>query len=300
VTETIDEGSPGGPSRLIDHIESVDLRVRSIDGSVAFYRDRVGLRVVEQGEGRALLAAPGGRVLLGLSSEGVDAPAERSATGLFHTAIRYPDRRSLADALARLVAGGYRIGAGDHGVSEALYIDDPDGNGVELYRDRPREQWPAPGPGERVRMYTEPVDLDALLAESGGGSVDEAPPRTEIGHVHLQVSDVPRTVAFYVDGLGLDLMAMFGSQAAFMSSNGYHHHVGANSWNSRGRRPAPKKHAGLERVVFFVEDSEALGRASDRLSGTDRPLELGDGGGRVRDPDNIELRFTAPSLLSQS
>ena len=291
---------PQTTSRLIDRIDEVELRVQSIPAALDFYRDLVGLEVRDQSETRARLAAPGDAPMVTLTMEGVDAPAERRATGLFHTAIRYPDRRSLAEALARLVTAGSRIGAGDHGVSEALYIDDPDGNGVELYRDRPREQWPPPGPGERVVMYTQPVDLSNLLAEAGGVPAANAPPGTQIGHIHLQVSDVPRTVDFYVDGLGLDLMARLGAEAAFMSSNGYHHHVGANTWNSRGRPPASPNHAGLNRVVIAVSDPDALERARDRLSGTDYPIESRDGHDVVRDPDGIELRFAASSVLAES
>jgi catechol 2,3-dioxygenase len=281
-------------STLIDHVHRVDLRVREIDSSIGFYRDLAGLEVAETDGGRASLRAPGGQVVLMLDSNGVDAPADHRATGLFHTAIRYPDRLALAHALARIAGAGHRVGAGDHGVSEALYLDDPDGNGVELYRDRPREEWPAPGPGERVRMYTHPVDLNGLLRESeaAGSTPSAAPPGTQIGHVHLQVSDLDRTISFYVDGLGLDLMARLGDQAAFFSSNGYHHHVGANAWNSRGRGPAPPNHAGLERVVFHVGDPDELERVEVRLMGTEHPVKSDDDELIVRDADDIELRLS--------
>lgn len=282
-------------STLIDHVRRVDLRVQNIERALGFYRDVVGLRVHERDELWASLGTPEGPAFLTLNSEGVTTPAERRATGLFHIAFRYPDRPALADALARLVDTGLQIGAGDHGVSEALYVDDPDGNGVELYRDRPQEEWPPPGPGERVRMYTEPVDLNSLLRDSrGDGSIPtDAPEGTEVGHVHLQVSDLGRTVDFYVDGLGLDLMARLGDQAAFFSSNGYHHRVGANTWNSRGQAPAPRNHAGLERVAFYVRDSAELERVEDRLSGTEYSTTRDADELTVRDPDAIELRLSS-------
>jgi catechol 2,3-dioxygenase len=275
-------------SRLIDHIHRVDLRVRNIGDAVSFYRDIVGLHVLEQDDKSAALGPPEGPALLVLNSQGVDAPASRNSTGLFHTAFLFPDRASLGDALARALSAGREIGAGDHGVSEALYLDDPDGNGIEMYRDRPRDQWPSPAPGERVRMYTEPVDLRALFEDAG----HKDPVAPLVGHVHLQVGDVGRTVGFYAGELGLDLTARLGGAAAFFSSNEYHHHVGGNAWNSRGGAPAPQNHAGLERVVFTAANESELERLEDRLMGTDHAADRLNGELSTRDPDGIELRFT--------
>jgi catechol 2,3-dioxygenase len=282
-------------STLVDHIERVDLRVRDIGASLAFYRDVVGLEVAERSETRAALRAPDGPVILTLDSEGVTAPAERRATGLFHVAIRLPTRPALGDALARLASAGMGIGAGDHLVSEALYIDDPDGNGVELYRDRPEDQWPEPQGDMIVPMATLPVDLEAVLAEGRGQDAVGQPAAegTDIGHVHLQVSDVGETTRFYVEVLGLDLIARMGAQAGFFSSNGYHHHVGANTWNSRHGSPAGKEHAGLERVLFAVSGSSELETLQLRLAEYGHQAEERDGELVVADPDQIELRFTA-------
>lgn len=282
-------------SSLIDSIDHVELRVRDIDRALEFYRDIVGLEVVDKSADSASLSAPDGPVVLMLLSEGVDAPAQREATGLYHTAIRFPDRTALANALARLVRAGYRIGASDHGVSEALYIDDPDGNGVELYRDRPRDQWPPPNTQYRTPMFNAPLDLEGLLddADGGvadGGSTEGTAPATDIGHVHLQVSDLETTRAFYVDVLGLDLMAEFPGQAGFFSSGGYHHHLGANTWHSRNRGAAPRNHAGLERIVFITTTAELqkarlrLAEHGSGVSGDDETLV-------VHDPDGIALHF---------
>lgn len=278
-------------SNLIERIERVDLRVRDIDRALEFYRDIVGLEVLERDGAGASLGGRDGAVIA-LTSEGVTTPAARRATGLFHTAIRYPNRRGLAEALVRLDAAGYRVGVGDHGVSEALYVDDPDGNGVELYRDRPRDQWPRPGPGERVRMGTGPIDLNELVSDVGSGAAEaRAPAGTSIGHVHLQVGDLDRTIAFYRGALGLDLMATLGNQAAFFASRGYHHHIGANVWNSRGQGPAERTHAGLERVVLHVETRQELRDARDRLSSAGHDVAGDDAELVVGDPDGIELRF---------
>jgi catechol 2,3-dioxygenase len=281
-------------STLIDSIANVELRVRDIEEALGFYRDIAGLQVVDKDAEQATLSAPGGPVVLVLRSTGVDSPARRDATGLYHTAIRYPDRGALANALARLVSAGYRIGASDHGVSEALYIDDPDGNGVELYRDRPRDQWPPPNTQYRTPMFNAPLDLDGLLEDAGKDAPDGAAPGTDIGHVHLQVSDLESTRAFLVDVLGLDLMAEFPGQAGFYSSNDYHHHLGANTWHSRHRSAAPKNHAGLERIVFNVSPGE-LDKARLRLTQTGHAVSGSDEELIVADPDGIALHFVATS-----
>jgi catechol 2,3-dioxygenase len=283
-------------STLVQRIERVDLRVRDVEASLRFYRDVVGLEVTEQSPERAALAAPGGEPFLTVASSGVTRLADPRSTGLFHVAIRFPSRATLGDALARLAEAGLPIGAGDHAVSEALYVSDPDGNGVELYYDRAVGEWPAPSGGALVPMVTLPVDLQSLLAEGrGGGAVGEpAAKGTGMGHVHLQVGDVARTIAFYSDELGLDLTARMGAEAAFFSSNGYHHHIGANSWQSRGSSPAPRDAAGLDRVVFAVAGGDELERVRLRLAEHGRTT-----GGEperslvIADPDGIELVFRA-------
>lgn len=278
-------------STLIESIARVDLRVRDIDTALGFYRDVVGLEVTDKGADHASLSAPGGPVVLQLSSVGVDAPAMRESTGLYHTAIRFADRTALANALARLADNGYRIGASDHGVSEALYIDDPDGNGVELYRDRPRDQWPAPNTQYRTPMFNAPLDLHGLLHDADDGARGGAAAGADIGHVHLQVSDLEATRAFLVDVLGLDLMAEFPGQAGFFSSNDYHHHLGANTWHSRHGSAAPKNHAGLDRIVFNTTPGQ-LDKARSRLEENGHPGAGDDKSLVVNDPDGIELVFT--------
>ena len=279
-------------STLVHHIARVDLRVRDIDRSLGFYRDVVGLEVEVQSPTRVSLRSSGGPVFLTLDSEGVEHPADPQASGLFHIAIRFPTKAALGDALARLVSAGMEIGAGDHAVSEALYIDDPDGNGVELYYDRPTDQWPAPTEDMMVPMITAAVDLHALLAEGSGEAAvgQRAAEGTDMGHVHLQVADVDEAVSFYEAALGLDLTARMGSSAAFFSSNGYHHNIGANSWRSRGGKPARQDGAGLTRIVFEVRDSAELEAARARLD--EQGYETSGATGRdvvVSDPAGIEL-----------
>lgn len=280
-------------SNLIDHVARVDLRVRDIDTAIGFYRDVVGLEVADRDGDRATLRSPGGPLILSLDSRGVTEPSDPRATGLFHTAFRFPTRSSLGDALGRVVEAKLELGAGDHLVSEALYVDDPDGNGVELYWDRPVDQWPAPTGDALVPMATLPVDLDDLYRNgSGPAAVSEgAPAGTDVGHVHLQISDVGRTISFYVDLLGLDLTARMGGSAGFFSSKGYHHNIGANSWRSRGSKAAPRERAGLASVTFGVDASGELEPLRIRLSAGGPEFTAVDGEVVVPDPDGIELRF---------
>ncbi len=208
-------------------IERVDLRVADAARAEAFY---------------ALLA--GGGHPVGFIAGGVKAErSPRPAPGLFHTALRFSTREALGAALRRVAGADVRLtGASDHGVSEALYLDDPDGNGVELYWDRPREVWPE-------AMYTAPLPLEPLFAiAADGGSVD-------IGHVHYKAGDLAATGRFWLD-LGMEQTAAILDQALFFAADGYHHHVGANNWYSDGLEPQPRDLPGLERVVIRAEGTE--------------------------------------------
>jgi catechol 2,3-dioxygenase len=202
-----------------------------VERSAAFYEAVVGPPVHDLVRMRAS-ADPG--------------PAPTRATGLFHTAFLYPTRGQLGAALLRVAAERAAFsGASDHLVSEALYLDDPDALGIELYRDRPRESWPAPEPGERVRMDTLPLDLHALAAEAEGDATG-----VRIGHVHLKVADVEAATRFWTQEVGFELMTGWAGQAAFLAADGYHHHIGVNAWYSRGAPPAPESGPGIDAVVL--------------------------------------------------
>jgi catechol 2,3-dioxygenase len=280
-------------SSLIERIIRVELRVTDVDRALSFYRDVAGFDVEKREGERASLRAAEAPAFLVLDAAGVTEPADPRATGLFHTAFRYPDRSSLGDALARVAHSGLELGASDHLVSEALYVDDPDGNGVELYWDRPAAEWPAPTDDMLVPMASLPLDLDGLYRGGRGSAAvgDRAPEGADVGHVHLQVSDVGETVRFYTNVLGLDLTARMGSSAGFLSSNGYHHHVGANTWRSRRGKPAPRERAGLERVVFAVSGEDELEALRARLRTEGWQVEDRGRGVSFLDPDKIELTF---------
>ncbi len=267
-------------------VAEVALRVADPERATRFYVDVAGLCELEPG----VLGAPGAPVLR-LVPAAVWDPAPRGTTGLFHIALLYPTRTALAAALRRAIEAGARLdGASDHGVSEALYLDDPDGNGVELYADRPREAWPAPGAGDRVGIVTLPLDLKELLAAAGQGGGDEA---VRVGHVHLRVSDLERSVAFWAGTLGFDVMARWRDQAAFLAAGGYHHHVGLNTWTSRGGGPAPAGAPGIDRVTLAVGDAAAVDVAASRLEAAGAPVAREGGLVVSADPDGIGVALAA-------
>jgi catechol 2,3-dioxygenase len=245
---------------------SVELRARDLGVAERFYREAIGLERVQD---EPLTLGAGGRALVIVRQAEAAVPPPARSTGLFHMALRFPDRAALARAIRRL--GEHRVplsGASDHGVSEALYLADPDSNGIELYRDRPKDQWPM-DPDGGVGMFTAPLDLRDLVG--AGERNGAAPPGTDMGHVHLKVSDLERSVDFYREQLGLNVRARYGREAAFLAVGDYHHHVGLNTWQSLGAGPPPQGAPGLERFTVA-------------LPGRQEPEELSD-------PDGITIRI---------
>jgi catechol 2,3-dioxygenase len=240
----------------------VELTVSDLDRSLDYYRDAIGLGVREQGAGRASLG--GDSELLVLHEQPGAQPAPRN-TGLFHFALLLPERRDLARWLAHALREEVPMtGASDHFVSEALYLRDPDEHGIEIYADRPREVWE----GQVARMTTEPLDLENLLGELADPETEPfegLPGGTVMGHVHLQVAEIPETLRFYRDLLGFDLMASYGSQAAFLSAGGYHHHLGANTWESAGAPRPPAGTAALRRATIVLPDQDECDRILGRI-----------------------------------
>lgn len=287
------------------HVGRVALSTADVDSAAAFYEDVVGLEAVDRDDDGAVLGA-GGTPLLELEAAPEEAARPPNAAGLFHVAYRVPDRSALADALARVRASGRMTGASDHLVSEALYLDDPEDNGIEVYRDRPREEWERPADG-RIRLDTLPLDLGDLATEAAGA--ETAPPGTDVGHVHLEVTDLDRARAFYVDALGFDVTFQTPG-ALFVAAGGYHHHVGLNTWN---RRSAPAAGRGLDWFEVVLPDEATLAAAVDRLEdagyGPTRtaaehvPPRTDAGheptracaGATVRDPDGIGVRLAVRS-----
>lgn len=231
---------------------AVHLTVADLDRSLAFYTSALGLTASREA-GRAVLTA-GGPELLVLHEEPGARPSH-GYSGLFHFALLLPERRDLARWLAHAIGTHVPLtGMSDHFVSEAIYLDDPDGHGIEIYWDRPRSVWEGQ---VAQRMTTLPLDRAGLLAEAGPEPFTVLAPGTVMGHVHLRVADVPAAIAFYRAELGLELMASFGKQAAFLAADGYHHHIGANIWESAGAGQPPPGYAGLRHFTMHVPGGEA-------------------------------------------
>jgi catechol 2,3-dioxygenase len=268
--------------------------VSDLPHSSEFYERVLGLPLISLDADSALLGPDKARPALVLEDIAHPTPLAPASTGLFHVAWLHASRAALAASVRRVVGQRWPLdGAADHGVSEALYLTDPDGLGIELYADRPRDQWERPTGGHGVRMVTLPLDLDELLAQDPGGPVPTIPADTTVGHVHLKVSEVPRATAFYRDSLGFEEQATMPS-AAFLSAGGYHHHVGLNSWQSAGATAPPDTAPGLREVEFELGDSDAVEALERRVAdsaGETAASRGEDGAISVRDPDGQLLRF---------
>ncbi len=242
------------------HIGAVTLRANDLAKLTAYYRDAIGLQLVAQGPEEAELGIAG-KTLVRLRS-GATRPS--SAAGLFHLAILLPSRHDLANWLRHAAEARVPLeGASDHLVSEALYLSDPEGNGIEIYRDRARAEWPR-RPDGGIAMATERLDLDKLLGEAADGSYAGMPEGTGMGHIHLRVGDTAAAEAFYRDLLGFDLMVRYPG-ASFLASGGYHHHIAGNIWGSRGAGPRRPGEAGLDRFELVARGEADFAAMRERI-----------------------------------
>jgi catechol 2,3-dioxygenase len=275
---------------------TVRLTVSDLARSRAFYEEAIGLRASEQDDGTLTFAAADGRPLVELRGDSSASALDRRATGLYHLAILLPSRLDLGFALARLANARWPLdGASDHLVSEALYLSDPDGNGIEIYRDRPREEWRRVD--GQLAMSTLPLDLHGVLDELKDAQAIPplAPSGTAIGHVHLQVSDLAAAEKFYSGVLGFEVTVRGYPGALFVSAGGYHHHIGLNTWNSRGAGPPSPGAIGLLDYEITLPDADDLGRVLARLEASDKPIEILDGSPLVRDPFGNALILRLPA-----
>jgi catechol 2,3-dioxygenase len=249
-------------------IGPVALRVRDLQSLADFYTARLGLQIHRRDGGQLALGA-GQADLLILHEDRTAAPPPPQSTGLFHFAILLPSRRALAQTLRHFVDTDVRLdGASDHSVSEALYLTDPEGNGIEIYCDRPRDRWPFVG--GRLQMATDPLDFESLMGELRSPPTEPwngLPPQTTIGHIHLRVADIPAAERFYHDLLGFDIMTRYGPAASFLSAGGYHHHIGVNTWSSRGGPAPPENSTGLMWFGLQLADTAERDRLRAKLLG---------------------------------
>lgn len=264
---------------------AVELTVAALDAQVTFYEDAIGLREIRRDGDIVELGVPGGdTALVTLVGRPEAPPRPPRTTGLFHLAFLVPSRADLARSLQRVTDAGYGFtGASDHLVSEALYLDDPEGNGIEIYRDCPREEWTYAG--GQLQMATLPLDVDGVLAGAAAGETgDGIAAGARIGHVHLQVAAIPAAEAFYVGVLGLEPTVRGYPGALFVAAGGYHHHVGLNTWAGQGIPAPPEGARGLRRFTIVLPDEAALEDVLEAAAAAG--FEATDEGGRtvVTDP----------------
>ena len=284
--DSIDPGASMGAVRLT---------VADLDRVSEFYREAIGLTELGTSDGvvRMGTADPADGALVELVGDPDALPRPRGTSGLFHLAILVPSRPDLARALQRVADAGWRLsGASDHLVSEALYTSDPEGNGIEIYRDRPREGWPVRD--GVLQMDTLPLDLDGLLGELRREDANAGmPPGTCIGHVHLNVGDLAAAEAFYSGGLGFAVTVRGYPGALFVSAGGYHHHVGLNTWAGEGAPPPPAGSIGLREFGILLPSADAVADEAYRLREAGFESERGDQSVRATDPSGNHVVLTA-------
>jgi catechol 2,3-dioxygenase len=270
-------------------IGAVGLKARDLTRLTDFYTQQIGLQVIDRDSKTARLGA-GGVTLLELESAPDAMSDDPRTAGLYHTAFLQPTRADLARWLVHVARNRVQLsGASDHLVSEAIYLDDPEGNGIEVYRDRLPEEWR--WTGDRIQMATDRLDLDSLAADAGNTTYAGAPDGLRVGHIHLRVGDLAPTQEFYCDAVGLNPTAGRGG-ALFMSSGRYHHHVGSNVWHSAGAGKRDDNRAGLSWFAIEAADAAAQEAAIARLKTANVPLTESADGVTARDPFGTRVRFT--------
>lgn len=266
------------------------LRVADLSRSIAFYGELLGMIERHRDTDSADLGTST-KTLVHLDARPGLPPRPHDAPGLFHVAILLPDRPALGAMLKRLSSKGIRLGASDHIVSEAVYLSDPDGNGIEIYRDRPRDNWG--WHNGQVEMATDHMDTRAVLAQAAPAREPyRLPEGTRIGHLHLQVGDLAQARRFYVDGLGFEVTTEDYPGALFVSAGGYHHHIGLNVWHSRGGGQAPQDRAGLARMNVELPAEADLVDVRSRLENAGLSFTTPNDGLSVRDPWGNEVMLT--------
>jgi catechol 2,3-dioxygenase len=283
--------TPTHASRTPLRIGAIGLIARDLDLLANYYRDLLGLTMLCRTGQVARLGTAGGVTLIEIEHRPNAAPDDQAAAGLYHTAFLMPTRQDHAHWILHIARNRVPIsGASDHGVSEAFYLDDPEGNGVEVYNDRPPERWQRQD--GLIVMNTKQLDIEAIVREVDrpASAYPSAPEGLRIGHVHLRVGNVEQAEAFYRGAVGLDLTRRRGG-ATFMSSGGYHHHVGANVWHSDGAGRRNPDRAGLAWFSIEAADNAAFDSVRARLKAANAPIAAIDGGIETADPWGTRIRL---------
>ncbi|HVF39540.1 MAG TPA: VOC family protein [Gemmatimonadaceae bacterium] len=270
-------------------IGRVRLQVSDLGRSISYYEQVLGLRVLETSSGSATMGGADGRSLLSLQElPGARPVPRRGLLGLYHFAVLLPDRASLGKFAAHLSEIGVRAGMSDHLVSEAIYLNDPDGLGIEVYADRARTTWT--GVNRQIAMTTKPLDVGDLIRSAAGGKWDGAPAGTIIGHVHFHIEDIDRAAEFYHAALGMDKMVWSYPGALFVAAGGYHHHVGLNTW-AAGAPVATDNDARLLEWELLLPDEDTIHAALRSIEAAGFTVENRDGSATATDPWNIKVRL---------
>lgn len=236
-------------------VNELVLKVTDINRSIRFYTKIMGFSILKKNGKEAILTADGFNPIVTLIEPEDVVPKIPNRTGIYHVAVLLPSSYHLGLFIKNIREQSYPIlGGSNHGVSEAIYLDDPDGNGIEVYRDTATTEWNKSG--DRINMVSDPLDYDQLIAESGEDKWVNMPLDTIIGHIHLHVGDLDLAKKFYTEGLGFNLTMEAGTSAIFLSSGGYHHHIGLNIWNGRNAEPLPGNSVGMKYYTLQFPDEE--------------------------------------------
>ncbi|WP_141433893.1 VOC family protein [Bacillus sp. 03113] len=271
-------------------VNQVVLKVSDLKRSLAFYEKLIGFKILEQSERKVVLTADGRTPLLSIEQPDDVIQKQLRTTGLYHFALLLPTRADLGKILYHFIQNGYPLqGASDHYVSEALYFADPDGNGIEIYADRPAATWN--WKNGKVTMPTVALDAENLLEEGKGDPWDGLPADTVMGHIHLHVSDLQKAEDFYCKGLGFDVVSQYGNQALFISTGGYHHHIGLNIWNGVGAPPPLENSVGLKWFSLVYPNEEARKKVIEQLKGIGAWINEKDGVVITKDPSENHIQL---------
>lgn len=273
-------------------IQSIDIRVRDLKDSLNFYSDLNGFKIVDQNDFEAILSSTGVLPYIIKLTEDKSAPVRiKGSTGLFHMAFLFPNRKELARVFMRLFKNNIKFqGFSDHLVSEAIYLLDPDGNGVELYTDKPRDQWQESH--GQILMDTLPLDLSKVTSELDDPEIwNGIHPDTTLGHIHLNVSELKKAEEFYNEILGFRITNTQFPKALFLGAGGYHHHIGSNTWMLDKRAKADENSLGMTSFTIRIPDDNYINLISERAEENKLNVFSDNKSVLIKDFDNINIRI---------
>jgi catechol 2,3-dioxygenase len=274
----------------ITFVSNVTVKVQDLNRSIAFYQKIVGFDILEKNNTTAELTADGKTSILTLEQPDNVEPKQRRTTGLYHFAILLPTRRDLANFVFHSIEVGLPLASSDHLVSEALYFSDPDGNGIEVYRDRDPAGWT--WQDNQVEMAVDPLDFEDLLQAGEKGRWQGLPKETVMGHIHLHVAEMENTKHFYEKGLGFETVSQFGNQALFISTGKYHHHIGLNTWNGVGAPQPSENSVGLQSYTISYPTKEAVHHTVQKLKAIGASVKEEENQAITKDPSGNKIIIT--------